>query len=95
MKLLTSYAEFSLLRQLVKEKQMELWKTRWLPALKGRDKMTATEMQEAFDRKMNREVPDWDTICSDEDCCSVLLRRFHEMELEMHVGAVAISSDHL
>lgn len=93
-----SYAEFSLLRQLVKAKQMELWKTRWLPGLKGKESMTPAQIKEAFDEKMNREVPDWDVICTDEDCCSMLLRRFNDMELDLHVGevdAVVISSEHL
>lgn len=82
MKLSMSYAEFSLLRELVKKKQIELWEEHWLPALRGRTTMTPTEIRAAFDRKMNRESVVFDTISSDEDCCSMLLRRFQEMETE-------------
>lgn len=82
MKLAMSYAEFSLLREVVKAKQVALWETKWLPILKRRDKMSPVEIRAAFERKMNRESVAFDTISSDEDCCSMLLRRFREMETE-------------
>lgn len=79
MKILMSYAEMSFLRELVQKAQLDIWKKRWLPGLEKKD-LPATEIEDAFNRIMNREMKNWEPISSDEDCCSVLLKRFQEAE---------------
>jgi len=79
-----TYAEFSLLRDLVRAKQMDIWQREWAPHLK---ELTVEEIEKIF-QKVTREgiihkachkgeaaVP-----ITDMDCCILLLRRINEEE---------------
>lgn len=74
MKLDISYAEFSLLRELVKAKQRSIWKEQFVPALNH----TVTDARNAFKMLMSREA-----TCTDRGCYAILLRKFGEMEEEV------------
>lgn len=80
-----TYAEFSLLRDLVRAKQLDIWKKEWAPRLKK--ELTVEEIGKIF-RKVMREgavhkachksevaVP-----ITDRDCCILLLRRMDKEE---------------
>lgn len=79
-----TYAEFSLLRELVRAKQMDIWKKEWAPYFTDR---SVEEMEKLFQRIMggdamheacyNEEVA---IPATDRDCCAMLLRRIDKEE---------------
>lgn len=69
-----SYAEFSFLRDLVKEKQMKIWREEFLPRLKH-----TVDMPRAFKMLMGRK-----TIYTNRGCCALLLHKFDEAERQIH-----------
>lgn len=84
----TSYAEFSLLRELVRAKQMDIWKREWAPRLKKG--VTVEEAEKSFQETMNDKATyeahkKWGIAVppTDRGCCSILLYRFDEAEREL------------
>lgn len=83
-----SYAEFSLLRDLVRAKQMDIWKREWAPRLKKG--ITGEEIEKIFEETMNDKAlyeahKKWGVAAplTDRGCCSMLLYRFDEAEKEV------------
>ena len=74
MNLSMSYAEFSLLRELVKKEQMRIWNKEWLPRLKKR-----ADAAKTFERIMGEKM-----VVTDRGCCAMLLDRFEKAEKEVH-----------
>jgi len=82
MKLDISYAEFSLLRDLVKAEQMRIWKDEWVPRL--RKNMGVDEISTLFHKKMEETAPEpFQNFLTNRGCCAMLLHRFEEMEKEL------------
>jgi len=80
-----SYAEFSLLRELVRAKQMDIWQREWAPRLKKGT--TIEEAEKSFQETMNDKAlyeahKKWGVAAplTDRGCCSMLLYRFDEEE---------------
>jgi len=85
MKLDMSYADFSLLRELVKAKQMSIWKKEWASRL---DKdISLDKISEIFHQVMETDVgpceEDFQNLLTDRGCCAMLLHRFEKMEKEL------------
>lgn len=90
-----SYAEFSLLRKLVKAEQMDIWRREWAPRLKKG--VTVEEAEKSFQEIMNDKATyeayeKWGVPVppTDRGCCSILLRRCEEEEKK--VGALLAKS---
>lgn len=80
-----TYAEFSLLRDLVKAKQIDIWKREWAPRLKERVKIE--NVRKSFEeimgaRAMHKACQKGEVAvpCTDTDCCALLLYRIDEEE---------------
>lgn len=69
-----SYAEMSLLRDLVKAKQLDIWRDLFLGEFEG---TPAEEIDIAFDELMN---PIYEIPLTDRACCAKLLDRFCKVE---------------
>lgn len=80
-----SYAEMSLLRELVKAKQLKIWRTVWLPRLRDKNK-SAEELNTLFNEIMNKEE-NW--TLTDTSCCQKLLSRFREAEQKVQKALVS------
>lgn len=79
MKLDISYAEFSLLRDLVSAKQMDIWREKFLPRLKH-----GANTANAFKMMMSKK-----TTLTDRGCCALLLHRFQKAEEEVRKAIYA------
>lgn len=82
-----TYAEFSLLRELVRAKQMDIWQREWAPHFK---ELTVEEIEKNFQKIMGGEA--MHEACqnvevaipaTDRDCCAILLRRIDKAEKEV------------
>ena len=83
MRLVLSYAEMSLLRELVKEKQLDIWQQRYAPRL--RRGLSVKELSETKDQVMNVPLEElkWCGPVNDISCCALLMNKFDEMEKEV------------
>ena len=81
MKLELSYAEMSLLRELVQKKQFDIWQQRYTPRL--RKGLSVEEISKTKDEIMNvplEELKECGPV-SDITCCVLLMNKFEELEL--------------
>lgn len=78
-----SYAEMSLLRDLVKAKQLDIWHGLFSDEFKDR---TLDEINIAFEEFMN---PIYDIPLTDRACCAKLLDRFRKIEEEIKTNLEA------
>jgi hypothetical protein len=69
-----SYAEMSFLRELVKNKQLEIWRELFLPEFEG---LPSNEIDKAFNKLMN---PIYDIPLTNRACCAKLLKIFETEE---------------
>jgi len=88
MKLDVSYAEFSLLRELVKAKQMSIWKEEWASRL-GKD-ISLDKISGIFHKVMETDVgpceETFQNLLTDRGCCAMLLYRFEKAEKELQTA---------
>lgn len=91
-----TYAEFSLLRDLVKAKQMDIWKREWAPRLK--EQVMVGDVIKSFEEVMGMgdmlkacQKGEVAIPCTDTDCCALLLYRIDEEEKRVQAN-LAISN---
>ena len=80
MNLELSYAEMSLLRELVKKKQLNIWQERYAPRLRGG--LSIEEIAKTKDEIMNvplEELKECGPI-NDITCCALLIDKFEQLE---------------
>ena len=74
-----SYAEMSLLRELVGKKKLKIWRTVWLPHLANK---SYKEIEEIYKKIMDKPAHG---IATETDCCNMLLKRFQQKEEEIKI----------
>lgn len=79
-----TYAEFSLLRDLVRAKRLDIWKREWAPHF---EELTVEEIEKNFQKIMGGDAMheacyNAEVACpaTDRDCCAMLLYRIDEAE---------------
>lgn len=76
------------MRELVKAKQMKIWKEEWAPRL-GKD-ISLDKISEIFHQVMEKDVgpceETFQNLLTDRGCCAMLLDRFEKAEKELQIA---------